>query len=67
MRVIICGAGQVGYNIAAYLAREENDVTVIDTQRPLIARINEELDVNTIIGHASSPDVLNAAGQTMPI
>jgi trk system potassium uptake protein len=62
MRVIICGAGQVGYNIAAYLAREENDVTVIDTQRSLVSRINEELDVNTIIGHASSPDVLNAAG-----
>lgn len=62
MRVIICGAGQVGYNIAAYLAREQNDVTIVDVQRPLTSRINDELDVNTIVGHASSPDVLNAAG-----
>ena len=39
MRVIICGAGQVGYNIASYLAREENDVTVVDNDSALIARI----------------------------
>ncbi len=62
MRVIICGAGQVGYNIAEYLAREENDVTVVDLSRELIARINDELDVNAIYGHASNPDVLKAAG-----
>lgn len=62
MRVIICGAGQVGYNIAAYLAREENDVTVVDNNPPLIARINDDLDVNAIVGYASNPDVLSAAG-----
>ncbi len=62
MRVIICGAGQVGYSIAAYLAREENDVTVVDNQRKMIARIKDELDVNTVYGHASNPDILKAAG-----
>ena len=31
MRIIICGAGQVGFNIARQLARENNDVTVVDT------------------------------------
>ena len=62
MRVIICGAGQVGYSIASYLAREENDVTVIDTNPQLIAQLNDELDVNGIVGHASNPDVLNRAG-----
>jgi len=62
MRVIICGAGQVGYNIAAYLAREENDVTVVDLKPSLIAQINDELDVNGVVGHASNPDVLKAAG-----
>ncbi|MCB9995664.1 MAG: Trk system potassium transporter TrkA [Rhodospirillales bacterium] len=64
MRVIICGAGQVGYSIAAYLAREENDVTVIDHNPMLVAQINDELDVNGIVGHASSPDVLEQAGAT---
>jgi trk system potassium uptake protein TrkA len=62
MKVIICGAGQVGYSIAAYLSRENNDVTVIDTHRPLIAKITEDLDVNAIVGHAANPDVLNGAG-----
>jgi trk system potassium uptake protein TrkA len=62
MRAIICGAGQVGYSIAAYLSREENDITVIDHDPATIARVNEELDVNGIVGHASSPDVLFAAG-----
>ncbi|MBL4804756.1 MAG: Trk system potassium transporter TrkA [Alphaproteobacteria bacterium] len=62
MRVIICGAGQVGYNIAAYLAKEENDVTVVDLRQDLIARIHDELDVNAILGHASRPDILKAAG-----
>ncbi|MCB1530253.1 MAG: Trk system potassium transporter TrkA [Alphaproteobacteria bacterium] len=62
MRVIICGAGQVGYNIAAYLSRENNDITIIDNDPDMIARVNEELDVNAIQGHASIPDVLAAAG-----
>lgn len=62
MRVVICGAGQVGYSIASYLAREENDVTVIDFDRNIIARINDELDVNGIVGHASNPEVLSSAG-----
>jgi len=62
MRVIICGAGQVGYSIAMYLSSEENDVTVIDNNPVLISRINDELDVNGIVGHASNPDVLSQAG-----
>ena len=62
MRVIICGAGQVGYNIAAYLAKEDNDVTIIDSNAHIIAQVNSDLDVNGIVGHASNPDVLNAAG-----
>lgn len=62
MRVIICGGGQVGYSIAAYLSREDNDITVIDNQPNMVARINENLDANGIVGHASNPDVLEAAG-----
>ena len=62
MRVIICGAGQVGYNIAAYLAKEDNDVTLVDYKPQLIAYVNDELDVNGIVGHASNPDILSQAG-----
>ncbi len=62
MRIIICGAGIVGASIAAYLSKEDNDVTVIDEQSVLLAQIHNSMDVNTISGHASDPDILNAAG-----
>ena len=62
MRIIICGAGQVGFNIARQLAREGNDVTVIDTSPELIRRINDNLDAQGVVGHASRPDVLERAG-----
>lgn len=62
MKVIICGAGQVGMNIAQYLAKEGNDVTVIDLQQKLIQNITDNLDVRGIVGHAGYPDVLESAG-----
>lgn len=62
MRVIICGAGQVGHGIAERLAAEKNDVSVIDTQPELIHKICDTLDVRGIVGHGSHPDVLEAAG-----
>lgn len=62
MRVIICGAGQVGFSIASYLSRDNNDVTVIDHDPDMIARINNDLDANGILGSASSPEILKMAG-----
>ena len=62
MRVIICGAGQVGYGIAERLAAERNDVSVIDTSPELIGAIRDSLDVRGIVGHGAHPDVLEAAG-----
>lgn len=62
MRVIICGAGQVGYGIAERLAQENHDVTVIDINAKLIETICDNLDVRGIVGHGSHPDTLDAAG-----
>ncbi|GLQ07250.1 Trk system potassium transporter TrkA [Sneathiella chinensis] len=62
MKVIVCGAGQVGSNIARQLARENNDVTIIDNNADLVRKIGEELDVQAMVGHASHPEVLEAAG-----
>ncbi len=62
MQVIVCGAGKVGYSIASYLSRENNDVTVIDTDAAMIANVNMDLDANGILGSASSPEVLDSAG-----
>ncbi len=61
MKVIVCGAGQVGGNIARYLALENNDVTVIDQSPELIRRLSDSFDVRGVIGHASLPDVLESA------
>lgn len=62
MRVIVCGAGQVGLNIARHLATENNEVTVIDRSEALIRRISDALEVRAIVGHAPHPDVLERAG-----
>lgn len=62
MQVIICGAGQVGSNIARYLASENADITVIDQSPELVAKLSDSLDVKGIVGFASHPDVLERAG-----
>ena len=62
MKIIICGAGQVGWQIARHLSSEKNDVTVVDNNSDLVARAVDTLDVNGIAGNASYPDVLSMAG-----
>ena len=62
MKIIICGAGQVGWQIARHLSGERNDVTVIDNNAELIRRATDALDVQGVTGFASHPDVLDQAG-----
>jgi trk system potassium uptake protein TrkA len=62
MRVIICGAGQVGFGIAEKLSAEQNDVTVIDRSPQLVNAIRDMLDVRGFVGHGAHPDMLARAG-----
>ncbi|MEL6681163.1 MAG: Trk system potassium transporter TrkA [Pseudomonadota bacterium] len=62
MKVIICGAGQVGWQIARHLSGENNDVTVVDNNAELVRRATDALDVQGIAGFASYPDILDRAG-----
>lgn len=62
MRVIICGAGQVGWQIARQLAGEDNDVSIVDTNATLVRRAMDTLEVQGVVGFASHPEVLEAAG-----
>ncbi|MEL6565538.1 MAG: Trk system potassium transporter TrkA [Pseudomonadota bacterium] len=62
MKVIICGAGQVGWQIARHLSGERNDVTVVDSDPDLVRRATDTLDVQGVAGFASYPDVLDRAG-----
>ncbi len=62
MKVIICGAGQVGWQIARHLSAENNDITVVDNNPDLVRRATDTLDVQGVAGFASFPDVLDRAG-----
>ncbi|MDX2309471.1 MAG: Trk system potassium transporter TrkA [Hyphomicrobium sp.] len=62
MKVIICGAGQVGLGIAERLAAERNNISIIDMSAELVQRANDTLDVTAILGNAAHPDVLERAG-----
>lgn len=61
MKVIVCGAGQVGFHIARYLAADDNDVTVIDQSPHLVQKVDDSLDARGLLGFASHPDVLEEA------
>lgn len=61
MRVIIVGAGEVGYQIAKFLSLESLEVVVIDKDRNKISRIAEEIDVAVIEGEGGSPSSLREA------
>ncbi len=62
MKILILGAGQVGSSVAATLAREDDDVTVVDTNNELLEKLQDHYDIRTVIGQASHPDVLAKAG-----
>lgn len=62
MRVVICGAGQVGTTIARHLVERGDHVTVIDSSQERTRRMGESYDVRAIQGHASHPEVLRRAG-----
>lgn len=62
MRIIVCGAGQVGISIARQLSVEGNDVTVIDQSAELIQKVSDTLDVKARVGFASHPTILEEVG-----
>lgn len=62
MKVVVCGAGKVGFSIARYLAADKADVTVIDQSPELIQKVQDSLDVRGFVGFASHPHVLDEAG-----
>jgi trk system potassium uptake protein TrkA len=62
MKAIVIGAGEVGLNIARHLVHEHQDVVLVDNNPAKLAAVSEQLDVKTIEGFGSHPDVLEAAG-----
>ncbi len=62
MKIIIVGAGEVGFHIAQKLSEENQNVVLIDKDPQKIKRITEDLDVQAILGGGTSPQVLREAG-----
>jgi len=63
MKILILGAGQVGSTAAFSLAREEaNEVTIVDRNADVLRELQDRLDVRTVVGNASYPDVIERAG-----
>lgn len=62
MKIVIVGAGEVGFHIASRLALENKDVVIIDSNPDAIRRVSDNIDVQVINGSGSSPLVLEEAG-----
>ena len=62
MQIIILGAGQVGGTLAEHLMHEANDITVVDNNAERLRDLQEKLDIRSVHGYASHPDVLRQAG-----
>ena len=62
MKIVIVGAGEVGFHLASRLARESKDVVVIDINPEAVKRLSESIDVQTITGSGRSPGILESAG-----
>jgi trk system potassium uptake protein TrkA len=62
MKIIILGAGQVGGTLAVSLAGEDNDITLVDTNPKKLRALQDQLDLRTIVGYGSHPQILRQAG-----
>ena len=62
MKIIILGAGQVGSSVAEVLAKEANDITMVDLDVNKLQELQDRLDIRTVVGQAAHPEVLGRAG-----
>jgi trk system potassium uptake protein TrkA len=62
LRIIIVGAGEVGFHIAQKLSEENHDVFLIDKDPEKVRRLTENLDVQAILGSGTSPNTLRDSG-----
>lgn len=61
MRIIIAGAGDLGFHLSKLLVQEEQDIILIDEQPDVLEHASGHLDVQTIKGSSTSPRILEEA------
>lgn len=62
MKIVILGAGQVGTTLAENLVGEGHTVSIVDQDKYALAALRERLEILSVRGFASHPDVLRRAG-----
>lgn len=62
MRILIVGAGAVGFHLARHLSQEGHDVVLIDPDPDRVSYAQDQLDILAIAGNGASLDVLEGAG-----
>ncbi len=62
MKIIILGANHVAVSLAENLASEANDITLVDTDADRLRELKDRIDVGTVVGQPSYPDILRMAG-----
>ena len=62
MKILILGAGKVGATLASHLSGEAEDITIVDLDEEKLRELRDRFDLQTVVGHASRPDVLRRAG-----
>ena len=62
MRIVIVGAGEVGYHVAERLSKEQHDVVVVDVDRSRLDYVESHIDVAVVEGSGVNPAVLEEAG-----
>ena len=62
MKIIVLGAGNIGSDLVRELFHERHEVTVVDALAQRVEDLRHDLDIRTVVGHPSHPEVLRAAG-----
>lgn len=62
MKIIVCGAGNLGKSVVSYLVKGNNDITVIDDNARDLDELSKEFDILPVQGKPSHPDILEKAG-----
>ncbi|MEX0661803.1 MAG: Trk system potassium transporter TrkA [Balneolaceae bacterium] len=62
MKILIAGAGEIGFELSKVLSQEHHDVTVLDQRQKCLQRVIDKLDVLAVEGNATSPLSLVEAG-----
>ncbi|UCC47702.1 MAG: Trk system potassium transporter TrkA [Gemmatimonadota bacterium] len=62
MRILIVGAGAVGFQLAEHLSEEGHDIVLVDKDAERLAHAQDQLDIMTIVGNGASLVVLEQAG-----